>query len=269
VVHECRRSVKYNSILDFRALRIEELMALRAFSQGAVFGEVAGTPPVPIVALHGWGRRGRDFAKALAGLDHVTFDLPGFGASPAPEEAMGAEGYARVLAPAIAEVADRPLLVGHSFGGRVALALAAATPDRCAGLVLTGVPLLRIATAPQPSLGYRLARWANRRGLLADDAFERLRTRRGSADYRAASGVMRAVLVTAVNESYEELLRRLQVPVALIWGEDDREVPVEVARRAQQLLGGPVSLEIVAGAGHLLPLENTTALRAAVVKAMT
>ncbi|MGZ5384735.1 MAG: alpha/beta fold hydrolase, partial [Acidimicrobiia bacterium] len=67
---------------------------LNSFAGGAVFGERFGDGPLQVLALHGWGRDRRDFDEVLQGLDAAALDLPGFGASPAPVEAMGAAGYA-------------------------------------------------------------------------------------------------------------------------------------------------------------------------------
>ncbi|MGH9283255.1 MAG: alpha/beta fold hydrolase, partial [Acidimicrobiales bacterium] len=193
---------------------------LRAFADGRIFGVAVGAGPARVLALHGWGRSAQDFATTLDGLDAVALDLPGFGATPAPPEPWGGAEYAAAVAPVLHELAEQVVVVGHSFGGRVAVHLAASRPDRVAGLVLTGVPLVRRpgAAAGRPALGYRLGRWLHRRGALSDGRMEALRRRYGSADYRNASGVMRGVHVRAVNETYEEQLRRLTCPVALVWG---------------------------------------------------
>ena len=100
---------------------------------------------------------------------------------------------------------DRPVLVGHSFGGRVAVRLAATSPELVRGIVLTGVPLLRPETpAAKPALGFRVLRFLNKWDFISNDLMEKERRKRGSADYRAAEGELREVLVKAVNEDYGE-----------------------------------------------------------------
>lgn len=147
------------------------------------------------------------------------------------------------------------------------MCLAAKHPDRVGPLVLTGVPLIRLETGRGPSAGYRLARLLNRTGLLSDERFEREKRRRGSADYQAASGVMRDILVKVVNESYEGQLNRVSGSVQLLWGENDTEVPLSVAEAAQALLDD-ASLEVLPGVGHFAHLEAPDALRNAIEKAM-
>lgn len=234
-----------------------------------MFGEQWGTGPPRVVALHGWARDRNDFRDVLEGVDALALDLPGFGASPEPAEVLGAEGYAHVLSPILDEVAEPIVILGHSFGGRIAVQLAVLRPDRVAALVLVGVPLLRRTdTRRRSPAAYRLVRALHRRGLLGEAKLERARRRYGSTDYRRATGTMRDVLVRVVNESYESELRRIRCPVHLVWGSEDREVPVEVAERSARLLAQS-ELSVIEHAGHHVCLEAPQAVRSVVVEALS
>ncbi|MEX1003976.1 MAG: alpha/beta hydrolase [Acidimicrobiia bacterium] len=239
-------------------------MALKSVANG-VFAETHGSWPPRVVALHGWGRRGSDFDRALQGLDAIAVDLPGFGASPGPASAIGARGYADLLQSVVTDLAEPPVLVGHSFGGRVAVCLAAAVPVK--GLVLTGVPLIRRQDPATPQFAFRVLRWAHRKGLVSTERMERERRRRGSEDYRAAEGVMRDILVTVVNETYEAELATVAAPVRLVWGAADTEVPRWVADEAAGILrsaGTATELMTLDGVGHLVPTAAPDALRRAI-----
>ena len=240
-------------------------MPLTNYVGGRVFADRYGSGEPMVVALHGWGRDRRDFARVLEGLDAVSVDLPGFGASPPPSDVIGAGGYAELVAALVEEFGVWPVLVGHSFGGRVATVLAAERPELVSGLVLVGVPLLHPVDRPKrrPSPIYRLVRWANRVGLISNRRLEREKRRRGSADYRAASGVMRDILVRVVNETYESELARVECPVRMVWGAGDREVPLEVARRSAELLDD-VRLDVVDGCGHHVPRVAPDRVRLAI-----
>lgn len=246
---------------------------LSAFASGRLFGAVHGSAAPSVLALHGWGRTSADFDAVLGDLDAVALDLPGFGATPVPPEAWGAVDYAEAVAPVLADMAIPVVVLGHSFGGRAAIHLAASQPDQVAALVLTGVPLVKVpggsSKSRRPPFGYRVARALHRRGVLPDDRMEALRRRHGSADYRAATGVMRDVLVRVVNETYEEQLDAITCPVELVWGEDDADVPVAVARAAAARLGGPVNLTVVPGAGHFTPRTAPAELRAAIGRCLS
>ncbi len=246
---------------------------LRAYGDGKLFGEPYGDGPVRVIWLHGWARRGQDFAAAAnelarRGVASVALDLPGFGASPAPSAAGGARRYAELVVPVVREIGDGPfVLVGHSFGGTVACVVAADHPELVRSLVLTGAPLLRNPSSSSPAL-YRALRWLHARGVVSDVRMETARQKYGSTDYRQATGVMRDVLVISVNESYEDELARLDVPVTLLWGDQDREVPLDVATRASALLTTTHTLQSLQGVGHLLPSDAPEEL-ANVVGALT
>ncbi len=238
---------------------------LKAFARGQLFGTAHGTGVPAVLGLPGWARTHHDFDAAFDGLDAVAVDLPGFGASPPPPEAWGAARYAEVVAAVLDEMDEPAVVVGHSFGGRVAVQLAVMHPERVSALVLSGAPLVRRpgATPVKPALGYRVGRVLHRRGVLGDRAMERLRQRHGSADYRAAEGVMRQVLVRVVSETYEEQLAAITCPTELVWGDDDPHVPLAVAHAACRLLAD-ATVTVVPGAGHLTPLTAAGELRAAV-----
>jgi pimeloyl-ACP methyl ester carboxylesterase len=234
---------------------------LRAYGDGNIFGEPFGQGPVRIIWLHGWARRGQDFAASATilgqrGVASVALDLPGFGTSPAPDSPGGARRYAELVLPALKEIGDGPfVLVGHSFGGTVACVVAANHPELVRSLVLTGAPLLRAPSSRKSPPAYRTLRWLHDHGLVSDERMEAARQKYGSRDYRNATGVMRDVLVASVNESYEAELARLEVPVTLLWGEEDREVPLDVATRASTLVSTTPTLRSLHGIGHLVPTE--------------
>jgi pimeloyl-ACP methyl ester carboxylesterase len=248
---------------------------LRSFAGGQVFGATAGSGAPRVLALHGWARTHRDFDAVLqtdgvaAGdLPAVALDLPGFGATPPPAEPWGTARYAEAVVPVLDEMSSPVVVLGHSFGGRVAVQLAAAHPDRVSALVLTGVPLLRPPGRPaRPAVSYRLVRTLHRAHLVSPARLEAARQRHGSADYRAARGVMRQVLVKIVAEHYEEQLAVLGCPVRLVWGDDDSEVPLATAQSALGLLAD-AELTVCAGAGHMTPLSVPSVLREAVQRSL-
>ena len=236
---------------------------LQAAASGLVFVERSGDEPPQVIGLHGWGRTRQDLIPALRGFSYASLDLPGFGHSPEPPSGSGARDYAELGRDVLTELTTEPVvLVGHSFGGRVAVCLAAAHPELVSGLVLTGVPLVRQQAVSNPKLTYRVGRTLHRRGLLSDDRMEALRQKYGSADYRAASPVMRTVLVTTVAESYDDELRRLQCPTSLVWGARDTVVPVAVAEAAVALAPN-AELEVIDDADHDLPLTHPEAIASA------
>jgi pimeloyl-ACP methyl ester carboxylesterase len=249
---------------------------LKSFAGGRLFGGTWGSGVPTVLALHGWQRTHADFAPAFEGsadpgtapVDAVALDLFGFGATPPPPEPWGSAEYARHLLPLFEEpgvLADRIVLVGHSFGGRIAPYLAGLVPDRIERMVLCGAPLLhRHGRRSKPAPAFRVARRLHALGLVGEERMEAMRNRYGSPDYRASAGVMRAVFVRLLAEEYQEAMAAVRCPVELLWGENDTEVPLEVAQRARPIFPS-AELVTLSGIGHLLPTEAPAQLREAVV----
>ncbi len=240
---------------------------LKSFAGGRLFGATWGSSPATVLALHGWRRSHTDFdpVMALAGpaVAAVALDLSGFGATPPPPEAWGSPEYAESRGRRVrgSVLAERVTVVGHSFGGRVALHLAMLVPDRIGRMVLTGVPLLdrsdRRSQVPTP---YRVARRLHRWGLLGDERMEALRQRHGSPDYRAASGVMRDVFVRVLHEDYHEVDGWHLVSRGARLG--DRRHGDARSRWPNAAVGlfPSASLTVLDGVGHLVPTEAPDAL---------
>jgi pimeloyl-ACP methyl ester carboxylesterase len=225
----------------------------------------------PLLMLHGWGQSSLSFMGAASALEEhfrlLMPDLPGFGFSEAPKEAWGSAEYARVVAelPRAAGF-DSVNVLGHSFGGKVALALATAYPELVKRLVIVASPIVRLPLEPGArgrSKTYETVRTVAK---LLPPLRERIlawgRNRYGSADYRAA-GPLRPTLVRVVNENWRTALPAVQAPVLLIWGSEDAEVPLRVAEEAMAELPR-AELRVIEGAGHFPFLDEPEAFSEAV-----
>jgi pimeloyl-ACP methyl ester carboxylesterase len=229
---------------------------------GDLFAKGFGDPPFEVLALPGWMRTVSDYDQILRDFAALAIDLPGFGGAQLPPPSpWSTEQYAEALLPALETFATPPVLVGHSFGGRVALQLATMRPNAMRALVLTGVPELIAHDKSKPNFVHRSIRALHRRGLVSDVRLERWKGQHGSADYRHATGVMRDILVKAVSENYEGQLRSLSVPTTFIWGENVTAAPLTDVEQALKLVpAGTASLQVLKGVGHLTPLEAPDAI---------
>jgi pimeloyl-ACP methyl ester carboxylesterase len=241
----------------------------KAFADGSLLATTHGSPPWRVVALPGWMHTASDFDETLGGLacGSIAADLPGFGGlAPEPTEVWGAADYATWIEPLLDDLDEPAVLVGHSRGGAVAVEIAARRPEKVRALVLAGVPLVRRndRTPTKAPFAFRAAKWLHARGVVSDERMESNRKKYGSADYRAAGGVMRDILVKVTNETYEEQLRATACPVELIWGENDDAAPVNIAEQAAAILGDRARLTVVPRVGHQIPLQAAAELRAAI-----
>jgi len=235
-------------------------LVLRSFADGSIFGDVKGDNPW-VVALHGWARTKKDFDKLFSigkneekQLSGIALDLPGFGVSPPFPGNSGSLRYGESVAEIIRELEGRVVVVGHSFGGRVAIHLPLLIPEKIAGLILTGVPLVNLVHR-KPKLSYRFIKSMHKGHLLGDKSMEKARQKFGSSDYANASPEMRQVLVNVLKEDYRPTMGQVKCPVELVWGSDDKVVPPEVAKEASSVFPN-ANITLEEGISHLLPIED-------------
>ncbi len=235
---------------------------LFTFLDGAMFGEKIGDGKPSILFLHGWRRTHEDFLK-IANSDllpgSLLIDLPGFGASPPPLEVFGAYEYAQMILPILDEMNNEILIVGHSFGGRVGIALAKLGEGRVKGLLLTGVPIIDLNKTVKISSSLKFAKKMKKLGIVSDQYVEKKKKSTGSLDYRLAEGIMRDVLVKVLSESrdgkYIDTLETLKIPIKLIWGENDAEVSLNVAKEVVRKVP-QIELKVISGANHMVILDK-------------
>ncbi len=224
---------------------------------------VTGQGP-DMILMHGWGCEASTLAsiEKVAAETHTVYniDFPGFGASQEPKEVWGVEDYARMLRGFIEKlgIVD-PVLLGHSFGGRVAIVYASRYP--VSKIILVDAAGVK----PRRSLKYyfkvysfkamkRLAPIIMGKKKAAE-YIERQRAKRGSADYRSSSPMMKAVMSKVVNEDLRHLMPKIKAPTLLIWGENDTATPMRDARIMERLIPG-AGLVSFPGCGHYSFLDN-------------
>jgi pimeloyl-ACP methyl ester carboxylesterase len=229
---------------------------------GTLVDEAVGEPSAPhLVFLHGWGGS-RESLRPIAILFQNTWrvhllDLPGFGDAPPPPPDWNTARYADLVERYLFDEMGGPaVLVGHSFGGRISIRLAARRPSPARAMVLMGVPGLPLPPFSRlriRRLGVRLLR----KGLVAvqpmtgPQLLDWHTNTFGSKDYLAA-GAIRPVFVRVVNEDLTESARAVACPTLLLWGSDDRETSPELAERYQRLMNGHADLEILPHKDHHL-----------------
>jgi pimeloyl-ACP methyl ester carboxylesterase len=205
-----------------------------------------------LVLLHGWGRSLnalRPMGELLASSCKVLLiDLPGFGLSPLPHGASNDGGgwgtyeYSERVKRFLDESGVRScILIGHSFGGRISVQLAARYPDLARGLILIGSHGLKRKRAPIDALrikGIQLLGSSAKKidGAIGTRLFAHyFAPRFGSADYKAA-GDLRKTLVKTVNEDLAAQASQIKAPTLLLWGENDVQTPLDLAQSFKLLI---------------------------------
>ena len=218
-----------------------------------------------IVLLHGWGRSleaVRQLGELLARDCRVVLvDLPGFGRSPLPFPASNDGGgwgtleYSERMKQFLDhEGITQCVLLGHSFGGRLSVRLAAKYPELVKGVILVGSAGLKRNRSLKEEIRVRSIRALTKTakaidGMTGTRIFAHyLAPRFGSRDY-AAAGDLRKSLVKTVNEDLAPQAASIKAPTLLLWGANDTETPVDIARGFHQLISNS-ELHIFPNKGH-------------------
>ena len=245
-----------------------EIMKLRKTVNGiSINYEQKGSGDL-IVLLHGWGSNIKLFANLIELLSKkytvVAMDMPGFGESEEPPSAWCVDDYVQFVIDFLKDYDTKQvMLLGHSFGGRVIIRMHA---RKSLPFDITKVILVDSAGIMPPKSNkkswrtryYKLGKAFLSTKLmqkLAPDALENFRKKMGSADYAAASPLMRQVMVKVVNEDLEPYLNLIKCPTLLVWGVNDTATPLSDGEKMEKLIpdAGLVKLE---NAGHYSFLEQ-------------
>jgi len=231
-----------------------------------------GEGPRTIVLMHGWGCNHTTLATiertALeCGLRVVNVDFPGFGGSAEPDAVWGVEEYTRGIEQLIDELGIKnPILLGHSFGGRVGILYASRHPE-VEKLILVdaaGVKPKRPLKYYWKVYSFKALKYIMYLSMGKKEAEHRLdhrRSKAGSADYAKASPMMRRILSKVVNEDLQLEMPKIKAPTLLIWGKNDTATPMRDAEIMEKLIpnAGLVAFD---GAGHYSFLDNMQGFQA-------
>lgn len=221
----------------------------------------------PVVLLHGWGCT-HETVHSIENIcleKHKVYnvDFPGFGRSTEPSnssEIWGVEQYTQIIEKLVAvEGIDGPILIGHSFGGRVAILFASRNDaDKIVLVDAAGVKPRRPFKYYLKVYSFKTLKWLYNTFLgkkRAAKHIEKMRNRRGSSDYANSSAAMKAILSKVVNEDLCHVMPLIKAPTLLIWGKNDTATPLADAKKMEKLIpdAGLVAFD---DCGHYSFLDN-------------
>jgi pimeloyl-ACP methyl ester carboxylesterase len=256
---------------------------------GIPTGYLAAGPPdaPPVVLLHGLGATNASMLPLLWDLATdfrvLAPDLPGFGASAAPRGRYDAAWYVRWLSAFLDETGvRRPVVVGNSMGGRIAVELGLRSPRRPRALVLLApspafrrlrqwIPLVRLLRPELAALPAMVPRAVVVEGLramfsepdrlpghwydAAADEFRRVLAHR--AGRVAFLACLRQIYLDEAygQRGFWDRLPALQPPALFVWGDRDRLVPASFARHVERALPDSAAI-VLEDCGHVPQLEH-------------
>ena len=214
----------------------------------------------PVLLLHGWGSSVDAFIGIRRALSDrfrvVALDFPGFGESEMIPEPWDVSRYVAFTLRFMENLGLKdPVLIGHSFGGRVIIKMVGsglASADKIVLIDSAGVKHKRSLRAKIRIAAFKTVKWflllPGIRKVSAD-ALEKARRHFGSADYNSAPVVLRQTLVRVVNEDLCEYMPSISCPTLLIWGDQDKDTPLADAKIMESRIPDS-GLCVIKGAGH-------------------
>lgn len=245
--------------MSFIFARIKKMMQLNYIEKGE--GDNIA------VLMHGWSGSS---ASLLAlqnqlvdkGYHVYNLDLPGFGGTNIPETPYSLDDYVTSITNFLkAKNIQNPVLVGHSFGGKISLKLAAQEAYPIKSVVAIGASGIMPKNSLKKKLLEKVAKAGKR--IISDENQGAFATSARKLFYKFVvrekdyykSGALKQTFINIVNEHLDQLLPKIKVPVLLIWGEQDSVTPLWMGEKMNELIKES-ELKKVPESKHNLPLVN-------------
>lgn len=215
-----------------------------------------------LVILHGWGHSSvswSPFAQLFRDHKVMSLDLPGFGSEQLVSHEWGVKEYGEwTIEKLKIKKVQKAILIGHSFGGRIAAHIASTQPEWLTGLVLIGAPCLYKPSHKARIIG-RIAKVLKTLGLTQSPWS--LNSELSEADKKGLGQIYRKVV------THDQMIElgEIKTPTLLIRGGLDTYPDAQSTDEIHSLIDGS-TLETVAGVGHNIHLESPMLLYAIVHK---
>lgn len=211
-----------------------------------------------VVMLHGWGLNGKAFDMLHRAIETkakcLIVDFYGFGESGEPETYYDTYEYAYQIFLLLNKLDIKKIvLVGHSFGGRVAIILSSIFDIDICGMVLTSSAGLNRFSLKKSIriLRYKLCKYLAKMRLIRKDRLSKF----GSSDYKKLSSNLKANFVKIVRQDLGCLLNKIHTPSSLFWAKDDRETPMWICRKLHRKIKNS-KLVLSNDGGHFVYLKR-------------
>ncbi|MBI3631484.1 MAG: alpha/beta hydrolase [Candidatus Staskawiczbacteria bacterium] len=222
-----------------------------------IFGEKRPMHSKIILILHGWGSnsdRWQEIGQALSekGFKVIIPDMPGFGKSETPKIPWNFNNYVSFIKEFAEDLNFKNFyLLGHSFGGAIAVKIAIDAPQKVDKLFLVACACIRKRTVLKKVLA-KISKIVKVFSFLpfyalARKAFYKFIIRK--SDYVYTQGIMKETYLSVISEDLSWHLSFIKVPTVIIWGDKDELTPVENAYFINQKISNS-KLIIVPDAGH-------------------
>lgn len=228
-----------------------------------IYYEVEGEGK-PLILLHGWLASSETMKPLQQHLSRnfkvYNVDIVGFGKSELPDKPMNTNDFGDFLAKFIEQLnIENPILIGHSHGGRTVINYAGRKLGKINKIVLIDSAGIK----PKRSINYYIKIYTykivKKILKLFPKNLERIRekvlNKFGSADYKASPEILRKTMNIIINEDQKEIMKNINVPTLMIWGNKDTATPLNDAKQMEKLIPNS-GIAVLEGTGHFSYLEK-------------
>jgi pimeloyl-ACP methyl ester carboxylesterase len=213
-----------------------------------------------IILLHGWGVEGMVFEPIIKfllseGMEVFVCDFPGFGKSPVPRKVLNLSDYVKIVKEFIEkEIKEDIIVLGHSFGGRVAIRLASENKELVKTLILVDS-----AGFKKRGIKISLIKFLAKifKPLFKSVFFSSFKTKIykkiGTEDYLLYPE-LKKTYAKITDEDLTEDLKKIETETMIIWGKDDSVTPLAWGKKMKELIRNSHLYEI--NGGHFAFLDN-------------
>ena len=259
-----------------------------------------GSGSVPIVLLHGWGVDSEKYVELIkkfqilnSKFQILILDLPGFGKSDEPDKNWNLDDYVEFvdefikkasrkggfelvknilekmqegstgLSPQWSQHSSKIILIGHSFGGQIAIKYAAKYPKKIDKLILTGAAGIRHKLTLKQKLLFILTKIGKITfslpiiGFFQNSVYKIFsKIARGrKKDYYSASSRMKEIMKNVLMEDLTDYFDKIKTTTLLIWGRGDKTTPLADGEIMNKKIKNS-KLIMVDNANHSLPYQK-------------
>ena len=228
-----------------------------------IYYEVEGEGK-PLILLHGWLASSETMKPLQQHLSRnfkvYNVDIIGFGKSELPDKPMNTNDFGDFLAKFIEQLnIENPILIGHSHGGRTVINYAGRKLGKINKIVLIDSAGIK----PKRSINYYIKIYTykivKKILKLFPKNLERIRkkvlNKFGSADYKASPEILRKTMNIIINENQKEIMKNINVPTLMIWGDKDTATPLNDAKQMEKHIPNS-GIAVLEGTGHISYLEK-------------
>ena len=202
-----------------------------------IFYRKYGNKKNTILILPGWGNTSPTFTNIIDNLkDYFTIyiiDYPNFGNSPTPTKSLTIYDYAEIIKEFIKEKNIEPIIIAHSFGGRITSILEGKYKVKIKKNILIDVAGIKRKSIKQyiRTIIYKILM-----KISSKKQKEKIRNKFSSNDYKELNNTMKQTFKNIIKKDLTKYYKKINIDTLIIWGEKDNDTPLKDAKKLNRII---------------------------------